>query len=46
MEAGTSSPIYRFIKNGEEYTWNGRGRMPTFLVQQIEKGHKLEEFLI
>ncbi|ATU98493.1 H-NS family nucleoid-associated regulatory protein [Aeromonas salmonicida] len=39
-------PMYRFIKNGEEYTWNGRGRMPTFLVQQIEKGHKLEEFLI
>lgn len=38
-------PRYRNKTNTEE-TWTGRGKQPRWLVQEIEKGAKLEDFLI
>ena len=36
---------YRNPKNPEE-TWIGRGRKPTWLVEAIESGKKLEDFAV
>ncbi|ENX44396.1 MULTISPECIES: H-NS family nucleoid-associated regulatory protein [unclassified Acinetobacter] len=38
-------PRYRNKNNAEE-TWTGRGKQPRWLVAQLEKGAKLEDFLI
>jgi len=38
-------PRYR-NKNNSEETWTGRGKQPRWLVAEIEKGAKLEDFLI
>lgn len=38
-------PRYRNKANAEE-TWTGRGKQPKWLVAEIEKGAKLEDFLI
>ncbi|MGS9838322.1 H-NS histone family protein [Acinetobacter baumannii] len=38
-------PCYRNKNNAEE-TWTGRGKQPRWLVAEIEKGAKLEDFLI
>ncbi|MQQ85430.1 H-NS histone family protein [Acinetobacter baumannii] len=38
-------PRYRNKNNAEE-TWTGRGKQPRWLVAEIEKGAKLEDFLI
>ena len=33
-------------KNNPEDTWTGRGKQPRWLVAELEKGAKLEDFLI
>lgn len=38
-------PRYRNTNNSSE-TWTGRGKQPRWLVAEIEKGAKLEDFLI
>lgn len=38
-------PRYRNKENHEE-TWTGRGKQPRWLVAELEKGAKLEDFLI
>lgn len=38
-------PRYRNINNTVE-TWTGRGKKPRWLVAEMEKGAKLEDFLI
>lgn len=38
-------PRYRNKHNSDE-TWTGRGKQPRWLVAQLEKGAKLEDFLI
>jgi DNA-binding protein H-NS len=38
-------PRYRNSANTAE-TWTGRGKQPRWLVAQLEKGAKLEDFLI
>ena len=38
-------PRYRNKNNAEE-TWIGRGKQPRWLVAELEKGAKLEDFLI
>ncbi len=38
-------PSYR-NKNNPEETWTGRGKQPRWLVAELEKGAKLESFLI
>ena len=38
-------PRYR-NKNNPEETWTGRGKQPRWLVAELEKGAKLEDFLI
>ncbi|MDN5477412.1 MAG: H-NS histone family protein [Staphylococcus equorum] len=38
-------PRYRNTENQEE-TWTGRGKHPRWLVAALEKGAKLEDFLI
>lgn len=38
-------PRYR-NKNNPEQTWTGRGKQPRWLVAELEKGAKLEDFLI
>ena len=38
-------PCYR-NKNNPEDTWTGRGKQPRWLVAELEKGAKLEDFLI
>lgn len=38
-------PRYRNKESSEE-TWTGRGKQPRWLVAQLEKGAKLEDFLI
>ena len=38
-------PRYRNKNNAAE-TWTGRGKQPRWLVAQLEKGAKLEDFLI
>ena len=38
-------PRYRNKHNAEE-TWTGRGKQPRWLVAELEKGAKLEDFLI
>ena len=38
-------PRYR-NKNNPEDTWTGRGKQPRWLVAEVEKGAKLEDFLI
>ncbi|WP_130803522.1 H-NS family nucleoid-associated regulatory protein [Acinetobacter ihumii] len=38
-------PRYR-NKNNSEETWTGRGKQPRWLVAELEKGAKLEDFLI
>lgn len=35
-------PKYRLGQN----TWSGRGKHPKWLVEQLENGHTMEEFLI
>ncbi|WP_429051291.1 H-NS family nucleoid-associated regulatory protein [Aeromonas veronii] len=39
-------PKYRYVENGQEHTWTGQGRTPKFLVQQVEQGRQLDDFLI
>lgn len=39
-------PKYRYVEHGVEKTWTGQGRTPKFLVQQLEQGRQLDEFLI
>ena len=39
-------PKYRYVENGVEKTWTGQGRTPKFLVEQLEQGRQLDEFLI
>ena len=34
------------FKNNTEETWTGRGKQPRWLVAELEKGAKLEDFLI
>lgn len=41
----TVEPRYR-NKNNPKETWTGRGKQPRWLVAELEKGAKLEEFLI
>ena len=41
----TVEPRYR-NKNNPEDTWTGRGKQPRWLVAELEKGAKLEDFLI
>lgn len=38
-------PRYRNKNNADE-TWTGRGKQPRWLVAEIEKGAKLDDFLI
>ena len=38
-------PRYR-NKNNSDETWTGRGKQPRWLVAELEKGAKLEDFLI
>lgn len=38
-------PRYRSKANPED-TWTGRGKQPRWLVAELEKGAKLESFLI
>jgi DNA-binding protein H-NS len=38
-------PRYRNKNNADE-TWTGRGKQPRWLVAELEKGAKLEDFLI
>ncbi len=38
-------PRYRNKGNGAE-TWTGRGKQPRWLVAELDKGAKLEDFLI
>ncbi|MDC4411845.1 H-NS histone family protein [Acinetobacter baumannii] len=38
-------PRYRSKTNAQD-TWTGRGKQPRWLVAEIEKGAKLEDFLI
>ena len=38
-------PRYRSKSNPSE-TWTGRGKQPRWLVAELEKGAKLEDFLI
>ena len=38
-------PRYR-NKNNSADTWTGRGKQPRWLVAELEKGAKLEDFLI
>ncbi|QZX59708.1 DNA-binding protein, H-NS family (plasmid) [Acinetobacter baumannii] len=38
-------PKYRNKLNNDE-TWTGRGKPPRWLVAQLEKGAKLNDFLI
>lgn len=38
-------PRYRSKTNNQD-TWTGRGKQPRWLVQEIENGAKLEDFLI
>lgn len=38
-------PRYRNKANANE-TWTGRGKQPRWLVAELEKGAKLEDFLI
>ncbi|MBQ1495459.1 MAG: H-NS histone family protein [Acinetobacter sp.] len=38
-------PRYRNKNNAEE-TWTGRGKQPRWLVAELEKGAKLEDFLL
>ena len=33
-------------KNNSEETWTGRGKQPRWLVAQLDKGAKLEDFQI
>lgn len=33
-------------RNNPEQTWTGRGKKPRWLVAELEKGAKLEDFLI
>ena len=40
------TPGVIFNKNNAEETWTGRGKQPRWLVAEIEKGAKLEDFLI
>lgn len=39
------APKYRHPKDAS-LTWTGRGRQPKWLVAELEKGRKLESFLI
>jgi DNA-binding protein H-NS len=39
-------PKYRYVDNGQEHTWTGQGRTPKFLVEQLEQGRQLDDFLI
>ena len=39
------APVYR-NKNNSAETWTGRGRQPLWLVAELEKGAKLEDFAI
>ncbi|HHQ4705392.1 H-NS family nucleoid-associated regulatory protein [Aeromonas veronii] len=39
-------PKYRYVEHGVEKTWTGQGRTPKFLVQQLEQGRQLDDFLI
>ena len=38
--------MMHFYKNNTEETWTGRGKQPRWLVAELEKGAKLEDFLI
>ena len=40
------APKYRYVDNGQEYTWTGQGSTPKFLAEKLVQGHQLEEFLI
>jgi DNA-binding protein H-NS len=44
-KGGTVAPKYRNPKDPSQ-TWTGRGRQPKWLVAELEKGRKLESFLI
>lgn len=44
-KGGTVAPKYRNPKDTSQ-TWTGRGRQPKWLVAELEKGRKLESFLI
>ena len=37
---------FNYNKNNPEDTWTGRGKQPRWLVAELEKGAKLEDFLI
>jgi len=40
------APKYRYVDNGQEYTWAGQGRTPKFLAEKLVQGYQLDEFLI
>lgn len=41
------TPKYRYIdENGHEYTWSGRGRMPTVFAKLQEEFGDLEQYLV
>jgi len=42
---GKVPPKYRNPENREE-TWTGRGKRPRWLVAELDKGKKIEDFLI
>ena len=42
---GKVPPKYRNPDNKEQ-TWTGRGKRPLWLVAELEKGKKIEDFLI
>ena len=44
--ATTSSTPARFQNPETGETWTGRGKQPRWLVAELEKGAKLEDFLI
>ncbi|WP_298768986.1 H-NS family nucleoid-associated regulatory protein [uncultured Shewanella sp.] len=39
-------PKYKIDVDGEEITWTGQGRMPTVFKAELDKGRKMEDFLI
>ncbi len=37
---------YKIVVDGETITWTGQGRTPTVFKTELDKGRKLEDFLI
>ncbi|OCG40850.1 H-NS histone family protein [Gilliamella sp. Bif1-4] len=37
---------YQYIDENNNLTWSGRGKMPSWLSKQLEKGKSLDDFLV